>query len=57
MILSLEYIRQMMNMDDLCFVSRKQKEQIGPFIINSKALAKEVDNLLNQMKFKLSITW
>jgi len=47
----------MMNMDDLCFVSRKQKEQIGPFIINSKALAKEVDNLLNQMKFKLSITW
>ena len=52
-----------MNMDDFHFVSMKQKEkfklkaQLGPFIINTRATAKEKDNLLKQMKFKLSFTW
>lgn len=32
------------------------KAQIGPFIFNTSAAAKEVDNLLRQMKFKLSFT-
>jgi len=51
-IFALEYIKQMMNMDDLCFVSRKKKAQfklkakIGPFIINTGATTKEEDVLL-----------
>ena len=53
----------MMNMDDFHFVSRNQKEQlnmnthISPFIVNSRETMKEVDNLLKQMRLKLSFTW
>ena len=62
-IFALEYIRQIMNMHDLYFVSRKQKTQftlkaqIGPFIVKTRVAAKEADILLKQMKFKSSFTW
>lgn len=52
-----------MNMDDLNFVSSKQKSQfnlkaqISPFIVNTKAVAKEAYILLKQMNFKLRFTW
>lgn len=62
-IFSLEYIRQMMNVDDVHFISRKRKvkfklkTQVGPFIPNTRIVEREVDNLLKQMKFKLSFIW
>ena len=62
-IFSLEYIRQMMNVEDVHFVSRKQKDQFklkaqfDPFITNTRSAGREVDNLLKQMKFKLSFSW
>lgn len=62
-IFSLKYIRQMLNMDDLHFVSNKKKAQfklkayVGPHIVNTKEKNKEVDELLKQIKFKLSSTW
>lgn len=62
-IFSLEYIRQMLNMDDLHFVSSKKKTQfklkshVGPYIVNTRVETKEVDKLLKEMKFKLKFTW
>jgi len=62
-IFSFEYIRQMINMDDLHFVSAKKKAQfkiktqVGPFICNIKAASNEADALLKQMNFQLSFTW
>jgi len=31
--------------------------QVGQFIVNTRATKKEVNDLLSQMKFKLSFTW
>jgi hypothetical protein len=48
-IFSLEYIRQMINSDDIHFVSLKKKQQlrikgqIGSFICNSRAAGEEAD--------------
>jgi hypothetical protein len=62
-IFSLEYIRQMINSDDIHFVSLKKKQQlrikgqIGPFICNSQAIGEEADKLLKEMKFSTSFTW
>lgn len=62
-IFALEFIRQRLNKDEIHFVSRKQKAQfklkapVGPFIVNTRAAEKEVENLLRQMKFKLSFSW
>lgn len=53
----------MLNMDEMHFVSYNKKEQvklkahIGLYIINTKAGTKEVDDILSQMKFKLSFFW
>lgn len=50
-------------MDELHFVSSKRKEQlklkahVGPYIVNTRAVAKEVDEILKLMKFKLHFTW
>jgi hypothetical protein len=62
-IFSLEYIRQMVNSDDIHFVAVKKKQQlriktqIGPFICNNRAAGEEADNLLKQMSFTQSFTW
>jgi hypothetical protein len=62
-IFSLEYIRQMVNSDDIHFVAAKKKQQlriktqIGPFICNNRSTGEEADNLLKQMRFTQSSTW
>jgi hypothetical protein len=62
-IFSLEYIRQMINSDDIHFVSLKKKQQlrikgqIGSFICNSRGTGEEADRLLKEMKFFVSFTW
>jgi hypothetical protein len=62
-IFALEYIRKMINSDEIHFVAAKKKSQfriktqIGPFICNNRATGEEADNLLKQMKFPLSFTW
>jgi hypothetical protein len=62
-IFALEYIRKMVNSDDIHFVAAKKKSQlriktqIGPFICNNRSTGEEEDNLLKQMRFPLSSTW
>jgi hypothetical protein len=62
-IFALEYIRQMINSDEIHFVAAKKKSQfriktqIGPFICNNRAAGEEADILLRQMKFPLRFTW
>jgi len=52
-----------MNVDDVHFVSKKQKAQfklkaqVDSFIANTRAVEREVNNLLKQMKFKMSFSW
>jgi hypothetical protein len=62
-IFSLEYIRQIMNSDDIHFVSLKKKQQlrlkgqIGSFICNNRGAGDEADRLLREMKFTTSFPW
>jgi hypothetical protein len=62
-IFSLEYIRQIMNSDDIHFVSLKKKQQlrlkgqIGSFICNNRGAGDEADRLLREMKFITSFPW
>jgi hypothetical protein len=62
-IFALEYIRQIMNSDDIHFVSLKKKQQlrikgqIGSFICNSRGAGDEADRMLREMKFLTSFTW
>jgi hypothetical protein len=62
-IFALEYIRQIMNSDDIHFVSLKKKQQlrikgqIGSFICNSRGTGEEADRMLKEMKFFTSFTW
>jgi hypothetical protein len=62
-IFSLEYIRQMINSDDIHFVSLKKKQQlrikgkIGSFICNSRGVGEEADRFLKEMKFEVSFLW
>ena len=62
-ILSLEYIRQMINMDDLHFFSGKIKSQFniksktGSFICNTRFAGIEADTLLKNMNFHPRFTW
>jgi hypothetical protein len=59
-IFSLEYIRQIMNSDDIHFVSLKKKQQlqikgqISSFICNSRGVMEEDDRMLNEMNFFMS---
>jgi hypothetical protein len=59
----LEYIIQMINLDDIHFVSLKKKQQlkikgqIGSFICNSRGAREETDRLLKEMNFFVSFTW
>jgi hypothetical protein len=51
-IFSLEYIMQMINLDEIHFVAAKKKSQfriktqIGPFIFNNRVASEEADILL-----------
>jgi hypothetical protein len=62
-IFALEYIRQIMNSDDVHFVSIKKKQQlrlkghIGSFICNNRGAGDEADRLLREMKFITSFPW
>jgi hypothetical protein len=62
-IFALEYIRQIMNSDDVHFVSLKKKQQlrlkgqIGSFICNNRGAGDEADRLLKEMKFITSFPW
>jgi hypothetical protein len=62
-IFALEYIRQIMNSDDIHFVSLKKKQQlrikgqIGSFICNSRGAGEEADRILKEMKFFKSFAW
>jgi hypothetical protein len=59
----LEYIRQIINSDDIHFVSLKKKQQlrikgqIGSFICNNSGAGEEVDRMLREMKFFMSFPW
>jgi len=59
-IFSLEYIRKMINSDDIHFVSLKKRQQrringkIGSFICNSRAVGEEANKILREMKFDTS---
>ena len=54
-IFALEYIRHIMNSDDIHFVSLKKKQQlrikgqIGSFIYNSRGIGEEADRMLKEM--------
>jgi hypothetical protein len=58
-IFALEYIRQMINSDDIQFVSLKKKKQlrikghIGSFICNNRGIREEADKLLKEMEAKM----
>ena len=62
-IFALEYIRQIINSDDIHFVSLKKKQQlqikgqIGSFICNSRGAREEADRMLKEMKFFMSFPW
>jgi hypothetical protein len=62
-IFTLEYIRQMINSDDINFVTLKKKRQlrikgqIGSFICNSRYAREEGNKLLKEMKFGSSFPW
>jgi hypothetical protein len=62
-IFSLEYIRHMINADDIHFVSLKKKQQlvikaqIRSFICNSRGIGEEADRFLKEMNFDASFLW
>jgi hypothetical protein len=62
-IFSLEYIRQIINSDDIHFVSLKKKQQlrfkgsIGSFICNNHGAREEADRMLREMNFFMSFPW
>ena len=62
-IFSLEYIRQMLNSDDIHFVVAKKKSQFKiktqecPFLCNTRIEGEEADRMLKEIKLSLSFTW
>ena len=63
-IFSLEYIRQMINMVEVHFVSSKLKKsqfklktKVGTFICNTRSIGIEEDKLLKNMNLQPSFTW
>jgi hypothetical protein len=62
-IFALEYISQIINSNDIHFVSLKKKQQlkikgkIGSFICNNHGIGEEADRLLKEMKFFMSFPW
>ena len=62
-IFSLEYLRQLLNVDEIHFIAFKKKtqfklkNQIGPFIVNNREAANEINVKLKEYKFPCSFTW
>jgi len=62
-LIALEYYRKIINVDEVNFVNGKKKanfnikDQLGPFICNSREAGKEVDLILQRMKFQRSFFW
>ena len=62
-ILALEYIRQILNSDEVNFLSAKKKtqfkikSQLGPFVCNSRNDGKETDRFLQELKFSSTFKW
>jgi len=62
-IFALEYIRQIIDSDEVNFLSArkktqfKMKNQLGPFICNTREVGLEEDKILQQMKFKNISMW
>jgi len=62
-IFALEYIRKIINADEMHFVAANKKSQfriksqIGPFICNIRAVGEKIDKRLKEMKFTHSFTW
>jgi len=61
-ILSLEYIRQVFNMDEIHFVLGKRKSelkiknQVGPSICNNRIIGDDANLILKQFHFQPSVT-
>ena len=62
-IFALEYIKKMINADEVHFVAAKKKfqfrikSQIGPFICNRREVGEEDDKELKEMNFTHNFTW
>ena len=62
-IFSLEYIRKMLNSNEIHFVSTKKRSQfrikthIGSFVCNNISAGEEADKLLKEMRFRLIFAW
>ena len=62
-IFALEYLRQLLNVDEINFIASKKKtqfklkNQIGPFIVNTREAANEINVKLKEYKFPCSFTW
>jgi len=60
---ALEYYKQIINLDEVNFVKAKNKaqlkikDQLGPFICNSREVGKEADLILQRLKLKQSFIW
>ena len=60
---SLEYYRQIINADEVNFVNAKKKayfkikDQLGPFIWNSREAGKEAILIRQRMKFQRIFVW
>ena len=60
---ALEYIRQILNSDEVNFLSAKKKthfkikNQVGPFICNSRNAGQQADKCLQDFKFSNSFKW
>ena len=58
-----EYYRQIINANEVKFFNAKKKanfkikDQLGPFICNSREAGKEVDLILQRMKFQRIFVW
>jgi len=62
-IFSLEYFKQIINSNEVHFLSArkktqfKMKNQLGPFICNNREAGPEADKILQQMQFNNSFMW
>lgn len=60
---SLEYYRQIINLDEVHFVKAKKKAQLrikyqlGPFVCSSREAGKEAEEILLRLKLKQSFMW
>ena len=62
-IFALEYLRKLLNADEVNFIvfrkktQFKLKNQVGPFIVNNREAANEINVKLKEYKFPYSFMW